>query len=432
VADILACRKLNKRVKLAVEKIFQEVAQQPINQLKQKRISEKTVRVRKLRELEPKYKTMTTGIASHVQQCLSHFTPSNSDANPFLLRSLHLPLDPSYEPSFHELLTRFGHHVLAFTGAMKTFNEMTQQHSFATPDYLTSMLSLVPNVKSLELTGLLQIDEDNGEDWTSDLLPELSQLEFLSIPDNEWQDEIVQFAFPLFKKYGVQLKGFACVGILLEEEEVTGRQLTEYLPNIRGFRVSDVDIRQLNKLLDVEWQLETLQIFNKDNYQGNFFHDQDPLVYEFRGVFRVAQHFASSLVEMNLQCRLIGSSSLSAPGERIVFTSLKKLTTTILLFRFPDDAETWLNWFWDWLAHICPVLEEISFEVERENWPWNEDDDYDQDEENECMDELKEIYETVLREAFARMRLGVGQNLGKVVWFDVKSREKVVFKHGVN
>jgi len=315
-------------------------------------------------------------------------------------------------------MSRFGHHALVLRCDTSTRNEI------ASPSFLASVLSLAPNIKSLGLVGRLAFENDDDENWRQNLLPQLAHLEFLSLKVFFGPEACVQFGRPLFQKYGSQLKAIEFEGYLLESDEISGGYLTQLFPNLRGLRVCDVGIDELNKLLDADWELESLQIVNNEAYEHDYEDENDDeLQWEFEGVWRVAGKFGNSLVELNLQCRLFDYEEMRVPEERIVFTPLKKVTMTIQLDRpVREESENWLSWLWNWLTESCPVLEEINFEMERVDEMLRANVDLSQ---------LEETYRTVSRRGFERMDAGEQQELKKIVWFDVKSGNKVVMKRAI-
>ncbi|CAL8109028.1 unnamed protein product [Orchesella dallaii] len=315
-----------------------------------------------------------------VQDFLTH-TGENRDPgkNPFVTRSLSVPLhfenDDDYTP-VDRMLARFGHHVWALTllAEIQILDEADeevergeeeQETITASSRKLPRLLSLVPNLKSLDVSSLdliprrLVVVGDIGPDQ----LPELPNLETLSF--EHWFRE-ASLPFTILRRYGPQITTLidTCFHSLLQLDDLTVAALNELLPNLKKLKVRLAFGSTLTKLANVNWKLDELTIgflrggtikVDLFNIVNNFRQTLVQLQVTDKANYRSA---VSELVKDNV------SVELSPPP----IEALSHLKILCLNSCFTQLDE--YDWFWKFVPNIMSNLEEIQFHP----CPWHVDE----------------------------------------------------------
>ncbi|CAL8147281.1 unnamed protein product [Orchesella dallaii] len=291
---------------------------------------------------------------------------TDPEYNPFLLRSIRTisccascdpptgsifdVVDEDYR-ALHALVSEYGKHVWSFH--VHLVNAGKPQFLRQGIVKLFTLLMHLPNLKTL-LISIRDVDHLGGttlsdfvEGFTELLVPKLENLVHLNVV--EIKADIL--ATELIRHYKNQLTTFKCHGRWFETVDRI-QDLKSLFPNLTKLVVDNGDdvlcSCMLNKVAQVNWHLEVLQICSTDLI---------PLErVEAVEVLRAVCNFRETLIELVLFMDMIcGKSDICDTNNCIfqVFPKLNKLTNWW--------ENTDVDWFWNWVQSACKQLHEIVF-----------------------------------------------------------------------
>ncbi|CAL8116291.1 unnamed protein product [Orchesella dallaii] len=353
-SDILTCRTVSRGAKKMVDSLLQVFAEE---QETFQFAHEESIRQRnfisKIHEINESYDFRIGRIqrGRSTFQFLSrvgeHLSRNN---NPFLTRSIMILLDVDGDEytAMEKTLTLFGHHVWSLTATIISDDDYIENPVLIPTKKFARLLSLVPNLKSLNLSS------DNSELIEALLPEELPELKHLvRLGFMNWLSgsiESVPLAF--LRRYGQQLieLGDTCNDSLLQLDQLNVQVLNELLPNLKKLRLRRTFDSALPKLAKVNWRLEELTL--KCFYE-----------WKIEDIFNIIGNFSYTLIQLQLNDdipfpRHVPVGILDIPGYPC--KELAKLQVLRLDTEFADIERC--SWFWNSVGTMCDHMREIHFD----------------------------------------------------------------------